>query len=136
MPVLFSLFASTDVPCSVLPLFEELAQKSVAPFLNEDGTARTAHCLPPIMDGTSGNNFPCLPKRVQRGIYRQDKERQQDDCEKVSFSKKRHKTLTHGLFTLSCVHGKCPIHYIFLFLFLLYTLSSGNNVLVQDFESI
>lgn len=102
-PLLFQLLVQhEEIPASVRPVLDELISLSLAPFKG------THHDLPPpITEGSTGY-FPCLPILCQRGNYVLDNKTQSSEssltCKKMA-PKKRHRTLTPGLFILNCSHG-------------------------------
>ena len=108
IPVLFDLFSqcgTTSLP--LREILKEMVEKCKAPFVDENGLWKEPHSLVPAPQGNSMDGyFPCLPQIVERGVYVQDKlNRSKDECSKASTSKRRHPSLTPGLFIFNCVHG-------------------------------
>ena len=92
-----------DISVYLRDIIGELIVKAEAPFINKD-----IHDIPLCDDSctcTGTGYFPTLTKHSHRGDYILDDKKKEmaGGCTKRSSS---HKTLTPGLFTLSCVHGK------------------------------
>ena len=108
IPVLFDLFSKCGTTSFPLrEILHEMVVKCKAPFIDDNGVLKEPHCLSPAPEGDSMDGyFPCLPQLVERGKYTQDKQKRSDDgCSKTSSSKKRHQSLTPGLFIFNCIHG-------------------------------
>lgn len=108
IPVLFDLFSECAIPS--LPLREmlkEMVDKCKAPFVDKNGLLKEPHSLVPAhQDNSMDGYFPCLPQIMERGLYVQDKlNKGRDECSKASTSKRRHPSLTPGLFIFNCIHG-------------------------------
>ena len=102
-PLFFDLFSSlNDVPDSIRKILKEMVEKALAPYQNNEAP----HPLPKAQNDQKDHYFPSMPQLVERGKYQQDERGSRPlDCVKSSTSRKRHATLTPGLFTINCVHG-------------------------------
>lgn len=92
VPLIFNLLGELGgVHQSLHLLFRDLAQKSLSPFLDNDGDFRNAHTLKPCDDNCeSFGYFPSLPQIVERGSYVLDnKNLQLGDCFKGGKANKR-----------------------------------------------
>ena len=107
-PVLLQLLKDInwEIPDCLRDILKEVITKAQSPFIG-----RQVHDLPTCDDSCSCTGigyFPNLQKINHRGDYvlddlKKKKQEISDNCTKNSPS---HKTLSPGLFTLSCVHGK------------------------------
>jgi hypothetical protein len=95
---------------SLIPVIEQLIEKSMAPFV---------HPEPGLEKGISEEGeenilkelayFPSLPKVGVRGVYKVDS-RKAVGCTKRSGG---HPTLLPGIFTLYCPHGELTLQHAF-----------------------
>lgn len=97
-PLISDLVQSVDeLSASVKRVIKVMIRIACEPFLN-----RPAHALGPART-TVGAEFPTLPELCCRGDYVLDSKTSNTSCNKTF---RGHPSLTPGLFTLSCPHGK------------------------------
>lgn len=102
------LTALPDGAPSFSPVLRELVNLAGVPFLGQQ------HDLPTAAQAEPHSYFPSLDKKCERGAYQMDKTKKDGpkDCNdrkswKCQKKEKGHPTLTPGIFTLFCPHGRC-----------------------------
>lgn len=99
IPCVYDLLAKVQLTQTIKTVLLSMVKKANQPFQD-----RQEHKLPP--PDSDNDYYPRLPKRCARGSYVLDSQKSvSKDCAKDEVTSKRHKTLTPGLFVLSCPCG-------------------------------
>ena len=103
-PVIFnalSVIKSSKMPSQWKELLDEMKKKCLQSF---ERAQHKLHLAQENSKSLSTKYFPCWPKLCERGVYRMDKEKEQNtvDCSKG----RKGQSLMPGIFTVYCKHGR------------------------------